>query len=262
MPHANINNIRIYFEVCGSGPPLVLIPGYTCDLLVWQPIQDILSKKFQLILFDNRGSGRSDCPEASFTLEEMAKDTLALMKHLNLQRPHILGQSMGSAIAQIIAAQAPDQIGKVVLADPFLKINPVAAAALQCPIHLKEDGVSIERQMEAVMPWILSNIFMGDPQKREAFITMSKDHPYPMTLKGLKKQCEALLKFDSTKWHQRIKTPTLVLAGEEDVLCPAKEAELLAKGIASSQFHTFMRLGHVSFTEEPEEFCRVVVSFL
>ena len=85
MPYANINGIKLYYEMHGEGPSLVLIQGFTRNTLMWNPIVEILKNNYRLILMDNRGSGRSQHPSPPYSIEMMAKDTTSLLDCLNIK---------------------------------------------------------------------------------------------------------------------------------------------------------------------------------
>jgi pimeloyl-ACP methyl ester carboxylesterase len=101
MQHADVNGTKIAYGVRGSGPPLVLIMGYRLSSLAW-PLDfvDALAERFTVVLFDNRGTGSSDKPIFGYEVSNMARDLGALLDHLKIPRAHVLGYSMGGAIAQ------------------------------------------------------------------------------------------------------------------------------------------------------------------
>ena len=96
---AKINGIEIYYEVHGEGDPLLLIAGYGHHSLIWQNVVDELSKKNRVILFDNRGMGRSEVLKPPYTIEEMAQDAIALLTHLQIEKP--------TSLATLWAAPSP-----------------------------------------------------------------------------------------------------------------------------------------------------------
>ena len=97
MPKFTCNEIEIYYEIHGEGYPLVLIAGLGCDMSIWDPILDLLKRHFKIIIFDNRGVGRSSSPSQPYTISDMALDTWNLIAKLELHKPHVLGHSMGGA---------------------------------------------------------------------------------------------------------------------------------------------------------------------
>lgn len=258
MPYAKANGIRIYFERVGKGHPLLLIGDCSSDISWWEPVRKHLSRRFDLILFDNRGSGRTTRPQTSFTLEQMAKDTLALIDHLQLSKPHILGQSMGGAIAQILAYRHPEKIGKVILSQTYLKLRPVPEAAIRATLH----KAPLRQRIKASMPWLFSNRFMADKKKREAFIHKIMTNAHATPLPSQIKQLNAAARFNSTSWYRKIASPTLVLAGDEDSLCPLYESLALASGIPNAKFHVFPRISHNAPHEIPDTFSQQILKFL
>jgi pimeloyl-ACP methyl ester carboxylesterase len=116
MRHADVNGIKIAYDVRGSGPPLVLIMGYRLSSLAW-PFDFIkaLAAQFTVVLFDNRGTGASDKPTIGYAISNMAKDVCGLLDHLEIARANVLGYSMGGAIAQEFVGQFPDRVLGLVL---------------------------------------------------------------------------------------------------------------------------------------------------
>ena len=114
MPITRIGDIDMYYEVHGTGEPLVLLHGLSLDSSVWIKQVSALSQKYQVIIFDNRGVGQTDDPHNNYSTEMMADDTATLMKFLNVAEAHILGFSMGGMIAQTIALEYPELAKKSV----------------------------------------------------------------------------------------------------------------------------------------------------
>lgn len=262
MPKIKAGGRHFYYETEGSGPPLVLIAGYTGDVHRWDLLRTLLSGHFQLILFDNRGSGRSDPADVPYSIEDMAADTMALIQELGLKKPHILGSSMGSAVAQVIALQHDSQIGKVVLAHSFLKIPPVCATAFRFLFHLRMDKVHPARIVEGVFPWIFSSQFFQNDKAVAEAIDQSLHPSFPQSETEQKLQLDALLAFDSTKWFEKIGVPLLLILGEEDMVAPPRDIAAQTKEMANVQVHIIPKMAHMIDLEAPEEFLRLVLNFL
>jgi len=246
----------------GRAPPLVLIAGYSCDLSVWELVRKELARHFSLVLLDNRCIGRSECPSGPFTIEDMAKDTLDLIESLGLERPHVLGHSMGGAVAQMMARQQGGRIGKLVLAHPSIRSTPVGVAVLRSGLELLKAGVPMRLRAQVMMPWIFSNSFMANHEACEMVIKNMEQDLHPPTLEALKRQYEALVAFDSTPWQAQIRSPTLVLIGDEDLVCPPMESRRLVERVPNGQLHCFEGQAHSSLLERPAEFCQIVTGFL
>ncbi|MFH1638888.1 MAG: alpha/beta hydrolase [Chloroflexota bacterium] len=118
MPYANSQGVRIYYEVEGKGPPLVLAHGITNNLTVWRKrgYVDALRDDFQLILFDARGHGRSDKPhEASAYGARMADDVVAVLDSLEMTKAHYFGYSLGATTGFTLAIRNADRFNSFIL---------------------------------------------------------------------------------------------------------------------------------------------------
>ncbi len=115
MPTIRVNDIHIYYEINGELEPIVLIAGLGTEHKVYKPIIDDLSPRYKVLAFDNRGVGRSDRPDAPYTIEMMANDTAALMKEVGIEKANVLGFSMGGKIAMVLALQHPEMVKSLVL---------------------------------------------------------------------------------------------------------------------------------------------------
>jgi pimeloyl-ACP methyl ester carboxylesterase len=262
MPYATVNHLKMYYEIEGKGHPLILIQGYTSDLSSWDFVRRELSRHFQLLLFDNRGAGRTECPDSPFSIDQMALDTIELSRHLGLKKPHVLGHSMGGMIAQSIAFHYPSEVGKSIFSQTRIKLTASSISLMETLLELRESGLPSKMLTKIMMPWLLSNTFLGNRKLCEQFIERREQFKYPISLNGHKKQLVALKHFDSSSWYQKIRTETLILCGEEDLLCPPQDSYLLEKGIPSSKIYVFKHLGHMSQFERPEEFCSILLQFL
>src|SRR5947207_12451425 len=119
MPHLEANGRRLYYELHGEGEPLLCVMGLAADILAWTLQVPAFAARHRTIVFDNRDAGRSDRAEADYELADMAADALALADALELERFHLLGASMGGAIAQEVALAAPERITTLTLAVSF-----------------------------------------------------------------------------------------------------------------------------------------------
>lgn len=115
MPVAIINGIELYYEHCGSGPPVLMVMGLGAPLEGWTPQLSVLSQQHQVCVFDNRGIGRSAAPPAPYSMDTLAADALGLMDRMGWPRAHIVGLSMGGMIAQRMALTAPERVCSLTL---------------------------------------------------------------------------------------------------------------------------------------------------
>lgn len=102
VPVVRCRDINIYYEVLGSGDPLVFIAGLGSSSTLWQPFQvPFFSRKFQVVVFDNRGVGRTDAPDSEYSIDMKADDTAALLDALRVESAHVRGESMGGVLPSL-----------------------------------------------------------------------------------------------------------------------------------------------------------------
>lgn len=118
-----------YLDV-GQGPAVLLIHGLAGDCAGWFPLIEALRDRHRVIAFDNRGAGQSTQIDEPITTADLAGDTFALLDHLNLESVQVVGRSMGGAVAQIMALQAPERIRSMVLCASFAKLDPLGVRVL------------------------------------------------------------------------------------------------------------------------------------
>ncbi len=110
MPHITANGVRTFYRTLGEGPPLLLIAGNGMDHTAFDEQLPVFAEHFRCIVYDLRGIGSSEVPESGYTPAEMAKDALALMSALEIDRAHVAGYSLGGAIAQEMALAQPERV--------------------------------------------------------------------------------------------------------------------------------------------------------
>jgi len=236
MPTIKVNDINMYYEIHGQGEPLLLIMGMGADLTVWGDSIHKFAEKYRVIAFDNRGSGRTDKPDIPYSIEMMADDTIGLMDRLDIKRVHIIGASMGSLIAQRIAAYYPERVQSLILYVAFAR---VAHGFFQdifttlWPVILRVPGVK---------------------QK----MCLCKHLP---TDRSLLRQTEAVSKFDSRDWLDKIKAPTLIVNCTKDFFAGPEGTRELTSGIADAKLILF-KGGHLGAAENMGLFTNSALEFL
>src|SRR5579863_8271832 len=108
---ARVNGIDLFYRVKGAGPPLVLVMGYRLSSIAWpEDFIEQLARQFTVITPDNRGTGLSDKPVEGYAIANMARDICGLLDELDITHIHLLGYSMGGAIAQEFIRQFPERV--------------------------------------------------------------------------------------------------------------------------------------------------------
>jgi pimeloyl-ACP methyl ester carboxylesterase len=111
VPRVRVNGVALHHERRGSGEPLLLITGFTISAAVFEPVLDLYGGRFDVITYDNRGSGRSEAPLRPTSMAELAADAAGLLRELGVESAHVCGLSMGGMIAQELAIRFPLVLG-------------------------------------------------------------------------------------------------------------------------------------------------------
>jgi len=241
---------------------LLLIGGLGSDSSSWSGVAKEFSSYFQVIVFDNCGSGRSDMAHKKCTVSTMAEDVIKLLDFLKIDQAHTIGHSMGGYIAQELAINYPDRIDKLILestAPVSSERNNILFEDIY--IQLKREGYS-QSWFERWIVWLFSPGLISDSSFIDTFIKSSVKYPYLQKADGFKSQIDAIASFDARDKIGAIKAKTLVLEGKDDMLITPQEAGMLAKNIPGSIFQLLDGVGHSIHIENPKLFIGAVLGFL
>lgn len=259
-----INDINMYYELHGKGKgtPIVLIAGFSCDHTFWLGILDQLKVNHEVLVLDNRGIGQTDCPDIPYSIEMMANDVMELTKQLGLKNPIMIGQSMGSAIAQQIGKNYPEQIKKIILINTFDHMTKIPEIAFELTGELHRINIALSYRVQSIVPWVYSNAFLSKPSQLKNLIKLAEQNPYPQTLIGYERQLGALKSFDSRPWLHHIKTSALIIAGEEDIIAPVAGAKEVQKSMGNATQMVVVPGGHASPIEQPNKVTDAILKFV
>lgn len=238
MPLINVNDIGIYYEIHGAGEPLVLLPGWGTEITTVSGLIVDFAREHQVIAIDNRGAGRSGKPDTPYSIEMMADDTIGVLDALGIRRAHMFGISMGSMIAQMIAAKYPERVNGLILHVGFTRIPFLARAIMSVTQYLP-----------------------GAKKKMEEGMAMILDQDYPPTPESFRRQGEAVARFDGREVIGRIRAPTLIVNGTKDQFVPVKISRELAAGIAGAKL-VLVEGDHLFATTQREKLMEPALDFL
>ena len=250
----------IYYETWGRGEPLLLISGLATDLRIWACQRLVFGRRFRCIAIDNRGSGRSGKPEGPYTLEQMAADAVTVLDAEGIGRAHVVGHSMGSYVAQMLAVQHPDRLRSLTLAGTACRHQPWRLDLLaRWQETARTQGV--HAWARRAFPWLL-----GPRTARTfgLFINML----WPMILRqpahAFDGQIEALLAAPDCQAGRlaSIDAPTLVVCGSKDTLTTPADAAEVASLIRDARLVTLKGAGHGLMLEAAPDFNAAVLGFL
>jgi pimeloyl-ACP methyl ester carboxylesterase len=267
MSHVKSNGIDLYYEIHGSGQPILLIAGLGYGAWFWRTLIQELKDNFQVIVFDNRGSGQSDQPDGPYTVPMLAADTAGLMDALELESAAVMGHSLGGFIAQELVVSRPELVSKLVLASTNhggMQVVPITPEALEVMTNREGDPVElVKRGIEiACAPGFVEK----NPEIVKELIDYRFTNPVPPPQYQAQVAAGAgTAAYTPDLVEQRmgsIQVPTLILFGEHDRVVPPGNAELMADKIPDAQVEIIPETGHMFPIENPAAAAEVLRDFL
>lgn len=260
---AVIGGLSLYYEICGAGEPVLLLSGLGGNTKLWCRQTAALSSHYQTITFDNRGAGRSDVPEGPYTIKEMASEAVQLLDALDIPAAHIVGSSMGGMIAQEVAIQYPDKAFSVSLIATQCGGPHAFGAARENAAALEELAtldMTPQERARGWVPYTLSQCFRAaNPELVEEYVRVSA--LYPPTTTGLRAQWSALMGYDSWERLPLVTAPALILQGDQDLLVPPENADVLGVRIPESRVALIPGAGHSLAFEAAETVNGLLLEF-
>lgn len=260
MPFADANGQRLFYVEQGEGEPLLLVTGLGGDHLAWGEQLQPFAERFRIVAFDNRDSGQSSEAPVGYEIDDMAQDALGLADAVGLDSFHLMGISMGGAIAQEVALAAPERVRTLTLAMSWpgdghwgrVRGRLMANAAMRTPR---------EEHVEQLMLACLSEEAVADPDRFAYFRNMVLDNPHPQSVEAFARQAQAVGGHDSRDRLGDLSVPTHVIGAERDLMIPVWKARELAEIIPGARLTVLPRGTHAVNMEQAEEFNRVVLEF-
>jgi aminoacrylate hydrolase len=251
----------LYWEEHGQGPPLILSAGLGGSGNYWLPNLAALAAAHRVILYDHRGTGRSDrtLPD-TVTVEQMGADILALIDGLGLERATVIGHAAGAAAGLAAALAAPGRVERLVLVNGWSAPDPHFLRCFEARLALLRN--SGPRAYLRAQPIFL---FPADWISEHAERLEAEDEAHLAHFAGAEayeKRIAALAAFDMDAELPRISAPTLALAAADDMLVPSNCSRRLAEGIRGARLATMQWGGHACNVTDPDTFNRTVLDFL
>lgn len=258
-----VNGLKFHVQRIGSGTPLVMIMGLGAPGEKWRHNYELLSQWFECIVPDNRGAGQSDKPEAeSYSTDQMSDDIIGIMDALGIGKAHVMGVSMGGAIAQLVAMKVPDRVKSLVLTSTYASVSPAFRKALSLICDLKEDtDPAVLKQLNLWMTYG-QQTQIHRPETIERSAAEDAAYPWPMPAYAYKAQCGACLSHDTSNRLGELKMPVLIASGAKDLFMNMEKTMELVHGIPHAEFYLSPEGGHVHQWEYPEVYDSLVLGFL
>ena len=258
-----VNGVRIAYRVQGAGPPLVLVMGYRLSSAAWPPtFVEALARQFTVITLDNRGTGLSDKPVDGYVIANLARDIHGLLDELAIPRVHLLGYSMGGAIAQEFVRQFPERVQSLMLCATMCGGTRATYAKPSVTRVMREiDGLSPEQVARRIWKVTYAPAYLERHQALAEDQTR-REIAFPTPLHSADLQFQAFAEFDGSKALAEITCPTLVLTGDLDELIPPQNSAMMANLIPDAKLVIIPGGGHRVLWEVPNACIDVIADFI
>ena len=265
MPRINIGEISLNVEERGSGPAFIFIPGLVGLLNAWEFQLAHFSKRFRCIAFDHRGTGDSDKPPQSassnsYSTGVIARDVIALMDMLGIDKAHVAGTSTGGCILQNLAIDHPDRLGVCVFSNTWVKADEYINR-----VQMTRKRIALDYGPEEYVK--VSSLFTNGAMQ----FRYDLDKVMELEARALKTVApvEVLAgRLDMTMAHDRvadlnrIKNPSLIVGTRDDATVPFYQSEDLHKAVAGSKLVIVEEGGHYSYRRHWQDWNAIVDGFL
>jgi pimeloyl-ACP methyl ester carboxylesterase len=230
-----------------TGEAVLMLSGYTDSSYSYSRVMSLLPQRYHAFAIDYRGHGDSSKPAGPYTMETFVADVIAFMDAKGIDKATIVGHSMGTMIAQLIAVQHPQRVSHLVLIDAFATGGSEGMLELNTAVQKLVDPVdyAFARDFQE------STIFGAVPPK---FLKTAIEVSLKMPAHIWRDVMTSIVHFDAVKDLPKIKAPTLVLWGDHDLIAPWNDQEILCQLIPDTSLQIYEQTGHALHWEQPGRF--------
>ena len=257
MPHTVINGAKLWYDIMGEGEPLLLHHGYTASRVNWMPIAERLAGKYQIILMECRGTGESEDTESGYSLEQYAKDVIAMMDFLGIDKFTYAGHSMGGGIGYVLGLNYAARLTRLIL------MAPIPAAGI--PGEPNQDMMKprmqarLDGNRDVFKTEMIASRFREDVET-DAWFESRIDHLMRVSEGHVLGGMQTMHDLNVEDQLAELKTPTLMLAGAVDSLLAANLNDY--SKLPDATLHVFSRAGHDVAVHEPDGVSDAIDQFM
>lgn len=259
MNSLKLNHIDLCYRETGAGYPVMLVHGMGSDQTIWGSFIPLLKKNYQVITMDLRGHGESSKPPGPYSMELFSEDINQLLDSLNIDKAHFIGHSMGGAVLLALALKNPEKIHSLTLISTFSYVDSQTQE-----VFMKILKILLDKGYNAFFDTCLN--LTNSPEfieKNRKFLSIIRDMKAKnISIPALKDTIDACLKVNFSDSINRIKIPTLIIAGKNDVFIPPYHSEKIRNSVPNSKLKIIDNAVHNMLVEHPEETYFIINEYL
>ncbi|EIC83117.1 alpha/beta fold hydrolase [Serratia sp. M24T3] len=260
MPSIMTNGILTHYEIQGTGPAIVFVSGLGGTAAYWKPQIETFAKDYTVLTYDQRGSGTTEHPAGPYSIDTLVDDLCCLIAELKLEWPILIGHSTGGAIGQILAARHSELLAGMVMYASWAKSDMHFNWCFRMRRALLV-GSTVEEYVHG------SALFLYPPEHLSANAEVLSPALLASAAKFPQREVvlsriDAIMAHDATAYLPLIKTPTLVLCAQDDVLTPPYQSRRLAAAIAGAELKVVPQGGHSLSETETCLFNQITLEFV
>ena len=258
MPFAQRAGHTIHYEEAGdrSAPPLLLIMGLGLSSRAWDTLPVRLAERFRVVVFDNRGTGRSGREGWMYRMRDLADDAATVLDAVGVAQADVFGISMGGMIAQELAIRHPHRVRRLALGATFASWlrghKPSLRTVLDLLVVILRRGRVPPDRLGRLL--VSREFYAANPTRSLEWMVRSGR----AEVRCAAAQVAAIIGHAALHRLEQIRAPTLVLTGDADRLVPPRNSEVLAAAIPDARLHVLRGAGHVFPLEREEETVRAL----
>ena len=256
---ATIDGIRMTYAVDGAAGafPVVLHHPLATNLSIWDEITPVLAQRYRVVRFDARGHGRTEAPKGPYAFETLSADVVALMDHLEIERAHYLGLSMGGMVGQYLGLDHPGRFASLQLVSTSSRIPDEARQMWVDRVTVAREKGMASQVAPAMQRWITEA-----NRQKPALVARLSRMIETTPLEGYAGWCQAIGGLDITARLKAITLPTQVIVGTDDPATPPAAAKAIHEQIKGSRLVEIPATAHMLCAEDPAAFHAHVMAFL
>jgi pimeloyl-ACP methyl ester carboxylesterase len=260
MQTIDANGVALAVEQQGAGDDVIFISGLADEGACWVDQVAGLSGRWRITTFDNRGVGRSQAPAGEYRIGDFAADTVALMDALGIRRAHVVGSSMGGAIAQELTLAHPERVRSLVLNGTYCRGDHFFREVIRSWQWAARKSDNLRDFLNVVNLWCFAPRIYNEGIM-EGWLTAAAESPHAQSVDAFCRSADALIAHDTADRIGAIAVPTLVTVGALDLCLPERFSRDLVARIPGARLEVIADQGHQPFQEGPEAYNALLAAF-